>query len=196
MKRLISTVFTVIVHCAAFAAYAADISVQTRRQGDTIIVEASAEFAQRMEQAWAVLTDYDHLSRFIPNMESSKVVARKPAGPVVEQKGVARLWVFSYPFEVRLAVREFPPYRIESRGEGGSFRQFHGVYELSVVQGHTRLRYVGEMIPDFFMPPLFGAAVLKQNVEESFRALADEIVRRSEASRAGRAAIAAGTTNG
>ena len=193
MKRLISTVLTVVVHCAASAAYAADVSVQTRRQGDTIIVEASAEFADRMEQAWAVLTDYEHLSRFIPNMESSKVVARNPAGPVVEQKGVARMWVFSYPFEVRLAVREFPPYKIESRGEGGSFKQFHGVYELSVVQGRTRLRYVCEMIPDFFMPPLFGAAVLKQNVEESFRALADEIVRRSEASGAGRTA---GTTNG
>ena len=196
MKRLIGTVFALVVPCVALAAQATDVSVQARRQGDTIIVEASAEFSGRMDEAWAVLTDYEHLSLFIPNMESSRVVARTPVGPVVEQKGVARMWVFSYPIEVRLAVREFPPHRIESHSEGGSFKEFHGVYELSVAQGRTRLRYVCEMIPDFFIPPLFGAAVLKQNVEESFGALSREIVRRSETSRAGRAAIPAGAING
>ena len=182
MKRLLCTVLVLMFQFFADAAEAVDVVVQTRSQGRTIIVEASAEFSREMTRAWAVLTDYDHLSQFIPNMQSSWVVARTSAGPVVEQRGVARLLVFSIPLEVRLAVMEFPPHRIVSRGEGGSFREFRGMYDLSVVGGRTRLRYVCEMVPDFFVPPFLGTAMLRQNVEESFGALAEEIVRRSEAS--------------
>lgn len=182
MKRLICTVLVLIFQFIADAAQAVDVAVQTRRQGHAIIVEASAEFGHEMAQAWAVLTDYDHLSQFIPNMQSSRVVARTPAGLIIEQRGVARLLVFSFPLEVRLAVMEFPPHRIVSRGEGGSFKEFRGMYDLSVVGGRTRLRYVCEMVPDFFVPPFLGTAMLRQNVEESFGALAEEIVRRSEAS--------------
>ena len=170
-----------IVFLAAVSAHAADVSVKTRHQGSAIIVEASADVPGRAGQAWTVLTDYERLSSFIPNMESSRVVARGRAGLVIEQKGVARFLVFSYPIEVRLAVSEFPPNRIEAQGAGGSFKEFRGVYNLSVAQGRTRLHYVCEMVPDFFVPPIIGTAILQRNVEESFGALVDEIVRQHDA---------------
>lgn len=183
MNRLSCAALVCFIQFVAVAAHAVDVSIQTRRQDDAIIVEATAEFASRMEDAWAVLTDYDHLSQFIPNMESSRIVGRHPAGPVIEQKGVARLLLFRYPLVIRLAVMEFPPYRIVSRGAGGSFKYFRGVYDLSVIEGRTHLHYTCEMVPDFFIPPFLGTAVLRHNVEESFGALAHEIVRRSAASR-------------
>ena len=170
-----------IAFLVALSAHAADVSVSTRHQGGAIIVEASAEVPGRTGQAWTVLTDYERLSSFIPNMASSRVVARSKAGPVIEQKGVARFLVFSYPIEVRLVVAEFPPNRIEARGVSGSFKKFRGVYSLNVARGRTQLHYVCEMVPDFFVPPIVGTAILQRNVEESFGALVDEIVRRHEA---------------
>ena len=178
MNRLSCAAVMCSIQFLAVAAHAVDVSVQTRHQDSAVIVEATAEFAGRMEDAWAVLTDYDHLAQFIPNMESSRVVERRPAGPIVEQKGVARLLLFRFPLEVRLAVLEFPPHRIVSQGGGGSFKFFRGVYDLRIVEGRTRLRYVCKMVPDFFVPPLLGTALLRHNVEESFGALADEIERR------------------
>ena len=173
------TVVVLIVHFVTVAAHAVDVSVHTRRQSSVIVVEATADFTGRMEQAWNVLTDYDHLAQFIPNMKSSRIIERGSSGPLIEQKGVARLLLFDFPLEVKLVVTEFPPYRILSRGAGGSFKTFRGEYNLSIVEGRTRLRYVCEMVPDFFFPPILGTAMLRHNVEESFSALADEIVRRS-----------------
>jgi hypothetical protein len=195
MKRPVGIAFMVAVLFVAIAAHATDVSVQTRHHGDEIIVVASTEFAARMDEAWAVLTDYDHLARFIPNMRSSRVIARSPAGPVVKQKGVARMFAFSVPFQVTLAVRELPPDRIESRGAGGSFREFRGMYELDADHGRTRLRYTCTMIPDFFVPPLLGTMILEHDVKDSLGALADEIVRRSEVSMAGREAVPARAAN-
>jgi ribosome-associated toxin RatA of RatAB toxin-antitoxin module len=162
--------------CVAAVATAADISVQATRDGEAVEMEAVAEITAGLARAWEVLTDYNRLSQFVPDLRESRVVSREGAKAVVEQKGVARFLFFTYPIEVRLAVTEYPRQRIESQAIAGNFRELRSVYTLEAREGGVRLRYQGRLVPDFELP-LFHTYVLKSNVEATFRAMVEEIER-------------------
>jgi Polyketide cyclase / dehydrase and lipid transport len=157
---------------------AAEVVVHATRDGDVLLIEATAEFEGTIAQAWEVLTDYDRLPEFIPNLRLSRVIERGRGAVTVEQKGEARLLIFSYPIEVRLAINESPPVKLVSRVVAGNFREMSGVYTLGGQEGRVRLRYSGRMTPDFFVPPVVGTWILRYHVHETFAALVDEIVRR------------------
>jgi ribosome-associated toxin RatA of RatAB toxin-antitoxin module len=160
--------------CAAATAAAADVTVEATRDGEAVEVEAGAEIAVGAARAWQVLTDYNRLPQFVPDLHDSRVVSREGAKVVVEQKGVARFLFFTYPIEVRLEVTEYPHRRIESRAVAGNFRELRSTYTLEPREGGVRLRYQGRLVPDFQLP-LFGTWVLRNNVEATFRAMVEEI---------------------
>src|SRR5262245_50368574 len=99
MAAVLSRAVFVLCLCALSLAQAADVTVRATREGDVLLIEASAEFEADAAVTWRVLTDYDRLAEFIPNLRTSRVVARTTGEITVEQKGVARLLVFSYPVE-------------------------------------------------------------------------------------------------
>ena len=178
MARILPRALLVLCMGVAPPAPAAEVLVHATREGDALLIEASAAFAGTIAQTWQVLTDYDHLATFIPDMSVSRVTGRSGDAVTVEQKGEARLLFWSYPIEVKLAVTEFPPGKVVSRAVAGSFKEMSGAYELESQAGLVRMRYSGRVVPGFFMPPLIGTWVLRRHVETAFGALVDEIVRR------------------
>lgn len=146
-------------------------------------IEASAELQADVRVVWQTLSDYDRLAEFIPNLKSSRVLARTAEGVVVEQQGEYSFLFFSQPVEVRLLVVESPPHRIVSRAINGSFREMTGSYELSPVAGGVRLRYSGRMRPDFDLPPVFGVVAARVAAHRQFRGMVDEIMRRAATAR-------------
>ena len=178
MARFFS--LTLLALLVSAPAECADVAVNVTRNGNVFQIEASAEFAGTVARTWKVLTDYDRLAEFVPDMETSRVMSRNGNEAVVEQKGKARVLFFSFPVDLRLAVVERPYERVVSRAVAGNFREMRGTYSLETGQGRILLRYTGRMVPDFFVPPLIGTLALKHNVETSFRALVDEIERRNK----------------
>lgn len=166
---------------APAALNAADVMVRASREGDVIHVEASAEFVADGWRVWQVLTDYDHLADFIPDMHTSRVLERRKGTAIVEQKGDFRLLFLNFPIEVTFVVKEFPQELIVSHAVKGSFLEMHNAYNLQVQQKRVRLRYEGHMKPDFLVPPLIGTIALKRSVERQFGALVDEIIQRQQA---------------
>ncbi len=162
----------------AVPAQAAEVTVRATRNGDALEVVAVAEFDGDIARTWQVLTDYGRIAEFVPNLQVSRVISRGRNSAVVEQKGEARVLFFSYPIDVRLAVTEHPHERVESRAVAGNFREMRNAYTLEQRQGRVSLRYTGHLVPDFFVPPLIGTLALRLNVEETFRALVEEIERR------------------
>ena len=162
----------------ATTAQAAEVTVHATRNGDALEVVAVAEFEGDVVRTWQVLTDYGRIAEFVPNMQMSRVISRGGNSAVVEQQGEARMLFFSYPINVRLAITEHPRERVESRAVAGNFREMRNIYTLELRQGRVLLRYSGHLIPDFFVPPLIGTLALRNNVEETFRALVEEIERR------------------
>jgi carbon monoxide dehydrogenase subunit G len=177
-----------IIACAAALlpaqpAAAQDVSVVTLREGEFVTVSATAGMQVDPRIAWEVLSDYDHLAEFIPDMLSSRVVRRNADGILVEQKGEIGFLFFRRPLEVTLAVTEQPPLRILARGVAGNVKDMEARYELQSSEAGVKLDYFGRFIPEFFMPPIIGMAVLRSSMKRQFRAMVVEILRRDALAR-------------
>ncbi len=154
---------------------AAPISVHTERHGERFDVQAAAEIDADLSDAWTVLTDYDRLAQFIPGMLDSRVVSREGTSVIVEQRGEVRLLFLKFPMQIRLAVLEYPPHRVESQLISGNFKQMHGIYHVDKLKSGLRLRYEGSFTPDFAIPLLVGTLMVRNLVEARFRAMVLEI---------------------
>ncbi len=158
-----------------------EIAIDTERDGDYVTVAATADMAVEPRIAWEVLSDYDHLADFIPDMKSSRVVSRSGNSVRVEQKGEFGFLFYQQPVDVTLEILEEPPARITARSAGGNVRDLETRYELEKTAQGVRLVYHGRFIPEFAVPPLIGMPFVRRVVERRFRAMITEIVRRDAA---------------
>ncbi len=91
---------------------------------------------------WEVLTDYDHLSDFIPNLASSTVVARKEKRVQLNQVGSQQLLGLRFSAQVQLEL-------VEDRAKGqlkfhmikGDFSRFEGNWIMRDLDRGTSLLY-------------------------------------------------------
>ena len=82
-----------------------------------------------IEEVWAVLTDYDRLTSFIPNLISSRVVSREGLEVVLEQEGAQRFAGLRFTAKVTLELRERrPDGMLDFRMVSGDFRRFEGAW--------------------------------------------------------------------
>ncbi len=167
----------------ARAAAAEAIETRIERQGEYITVNASALMQVDARIAWEVLSDYDNLARFIPDMKSSRVVSRSGGRVRVEQKGEFGFFFYRQPVDVTLEVFEQPPHRIDARRIAGNIRELETRYELGTSDAGVRFGYSGRFIPAFSLPPLIGMPIVRRIVERRFRALVEEIARRDALAR-------------
>jgi ribosome-associated toxin RatA of RatAB toxin-antitoxin module len=182
--NILKVILAALLGAQAGAASAAeDLAIEVERTGERFSVRARATLAAPAELAWQVLTDYENLPRFIPGLSHSAVQLRGANRVLLEQKGEARFLVFSFPIEVRLEVRESPHAWISSHAVAGNLKRMHGRYELQPDAAGVRLRYTGELEPDFELPALIGPYVLRTMVEEQFAAMVAEIERRGALAR-------------
>jgi hypothetical protein len=65
---------------------AKDIAVSIDRNGNTFAVRVELEVEATPEEVFAVLTDYDHMARFVSNVLESRTVRRDGDRLAVEQK--------------------------------------------------------------------------------------------------------------
>jgi carbon monoxide dehydrogenase subunit G len=163
---------------------AQEVSIRTQRDGEFVLVSASALMQVDPDVAWAVLSDYDHLARFIPDMESSRVVSRDGNRVRVEQKGEMGFFFYKEPVNILLDVHEEPPSRITARGIEGNIKGLETRYELHSSGAGIRLDYAGRFVPDFTIPPIIGMPLMNRLIERRFRAMVIEIQRRDALARA------------
>jgi ribosome-associated toxin RatA of RatAB toxin-antitoxin module len=155
------------------------LDIETHRRDETITVEVSAEMPVDPRSVWSVITDYDHLARFIPYMRSSRVLQRDADRVIVEQTGELVFLFFHQPVEATLEVVEYPPTHVAARAIGGNLKALEGRYAIeSLPSGYTRLSYSGRLVPDFDVPPVIGRIALQRVMARQFDAMVREIVRR------------------
>ena len=83
------------------------------------------------ENLWRVLTDYDRLSEFIPNLAESKVISRNGNKVELAQVGSQDFLGFSFSAEVLLEFEEEPSKgRLKFHLLEGDFRRFDGSWIL------------------------------------------------------------------
>ena len=137
-----------------------DVSIRTARDGEFVVVAATAVMRVDPTVAWAVLSDYDHLAKFIPDVKSSRILSRDGNKVRVEQKGVVGFWFYKEPVVVILEVHEEPHHRITARSVDGNVRGLETRYELQASGGGVRLDYAGRFVPEFAIPPVVGMPIV------------------------------------
>ena len=94
MSNARRTLAAAVALCAALAALAAsaagptdDIAVHVEKAGSAVRVRVDCPVAAPSAVAWDVLTDYDHMARFVTNLSASTVRLRFGDRLQVHQKG-------------------------------------------------------------------------------------------------------------
>ena len=157
-----------------------EVTVDAQRHGDTVVVRASAIFDTDAATAWRVLTDYGRYRAFVPGLRASRVVAREGSHVIVEQTGVAPLWLLSLPMTITYDIVESPPTGLHSRAAVPGAGVLDSSYALAPAGGALRLDYLGTITiaPGPMTPLREGAA--ERAIVGHFRALVDEMERRSK----------------
>jgi hypothetical protein len=133
--------------------------------------------------AWSVLTDYNHLARFVPDMEESRVVSR-PGEPIrVYQRGQKSWLLLGVPLEMVLQMDEVPPTRIRFHLVSGSLHKMHGQWQLIPHRGGVRVGYLAHIEPGLLSPRVPGDSYLiESDIENMLNAVGREMLRRKSLS--------------
>jgi ribosome-associated toxin RatA of RatAB toxin-antitoxin module len=168
------------VACAS-ARSPAEVSVNATSRDGAVQVTARAVVRAPIELIWQTLTDYDHLSQFVPGIDSSRVVSRQGEQLIIEQKGSAHWWLFFYPIRVTVASTERPYESIDVRLLQGNLRRLDGSYRIEArPDGSTQLTWQGLIEPDTPLPAFITSAVLRRSISEQFAGMVKEIERRAD----------------
>ena len=154
------------------------IDVGVRIQGGEVIVDVDCHVAATPQEAWAVMTDYDHATEFISKLEKSVVQSRTGDTLVVSQKGRMGYGPFSVPIETVTEIRLTPYEKMQSRLISGNMKKNEGTTRLIPDAKGTRIVYHLESIPEAWIPPIIGRAIVEFESRARFGQLLDEILRR------------------
>ncbi|MFN6538047.1 MAG: SRPBCC family protein [Nostoc sp. EkiNYC01] len=119
-------------------------------------ISAKLRIPQPVEQIWKVLTDYEALADFIPNLAKSRLIEHPDGGIRLEQVGSQRLLNFNFCARVVLDLEEYFPKEINFRMVEGDFKGFSGSWCLEPCSlGEdvgTNLFYTIQVWPKLTMP--------------------------------------------
>lgn len=158
-----------------------EVSVSRMRQDQQAFFEMHASgFVRRSQtKAWQVLTDYERLHEFVPNLLSSKLLERNGAQAMLEQKGRVGFFIMTRTVHLVVRVTEHPCTALDIALVAGDMKHYVTRWELAPstrngVSG-TRISYSGMVEPDFFVPSLFGAVLLRADLKRMLEAVITEI---------------------
>lgn len=161
------------------AAADADIQVRVQKNGPEITVEVDFPVSASIAVAWEVLTDYDHMTEFISNLESSVVQVRDGNTLQVYQKGKAARGPLKITFENVREVELVPYQEIRSRLISGDLKA--SAFTTRLVDDGVLMRVVnrGKYTPKIWVPPIIGTALIEAETRKQFGEIRAEILRRS-----------------
>jgi ribosome-associated toxin RatA of RatAB toxin-antitoxin module len=132
-----------------------DVEVCTdKAEGRQRQISARIQISHPVEKVWQVLTDYDHLADFIPNLAKSQKIEHPQGGIRLEQVGTQSLLKFKFCAKVVLDMVEQFPHQLDFQLVEGDFKKFFGSWVLqpSADGTGTELSYSVCVLPPLTMP--------------------------------------------
>jgi len=158
----------------------AEARVQVESKAAALYVQAEIDTTADSETAWAVLTDYDRWTEFIPDLVMSRVISR-PGDPLqLEQRGRIPTMP-NFPVVMILQVEETPSERIRFYRTAGNVQSFAGEWLIEGKSRKVRLVYRAVVMPGFPMPPQVSMEIFRNDAKVRMEAMAQEMARRMPA---------------
>jgi len=166
---------------ACNAAAAADSPVRkldVAFEGDAYVVNAVFFAPAPPNVAWDVLTDFDKLQGWVPNVAESKVVKREDSVVTVEQRGVAKYGAASFPYVTERRIELKPPSGIRTAQVKGNMKRVESTIALESEGKGTRIVYHLEIVPSLLAGAVMSKAFVEHEVGDQFTAIVGEMTRR------------------
>ena len=154
------------------------VTIQTEKlEGQQRRILACTDIPFTAEQVWQVLTDYDNLSSFIPNLSLSQRLSHPNGGIRLEQMGSQCFLNIKFCARVVLDMVETFPKELRFSMVEGDFRQFEGKWTLEPVaegQGNgVRLGYDLVIRPPRAMPVGLIERHIRNDLTRNLQAIGD-----------------------
>jgi ribosome-associated toxin RatA of RatAB toxin-antitoxin module len=154
------------------------ITVNVEAHGKLIVADVSFDVPASPDEIWAVLTDYDRMAEFLPNLDYSKKLEGNEDTFQVAQRGKVFFGPFAISFAYIQEVALTPYKEIRFHLISGTFKQLDGVVQLFEVGGSTRVIYHGVSIPTFPLPNAIIVVMTEQTIRDQFESMKEEILQR------------------
>ena len=157
---------------------AQDLTVDVQKHDGMLVIDVNMLVKVSPSEAWAVLTDYDHMAQFLPNLRSSKIIEKADGKIKIDQSGAVSYGFLSVPFEVVREIELRPDTEILSRVISGSLKQEFASTRLQADGSGARIFYHSESVPNVWVPPGIGPAFVKDEVRAQFENMRSEMMKR------------------
>ena len=183
-SRALVALLLALVPIRAWSANAnQDIVVHVRKSGENIAVDVDCPVDAPRLIVWEVLTDYDHMARFVSNLEWSEVEGRVDNVLRVHQKGKATRGPLTLTFDNVREVELVPHREIRSRLISGDLKASDFVTRIEEVDARIHILNSGRYTPNIWVPPVIGPAMIQAETQKQFGEIRTEILRRSALAR-------------
>ena len=174
---------TVFALMGAMNVMAADAPVPTpeahvTQNGKEVDLDTSFTVPVSRDIAWQVLTDFEHMPQFVPNLASSKVLDKEGNKWKVEQTGKVSAGLFHVSYD---SVRELTltqPSEIKAHTVGGDSGAMESVTTLTEKNGETVVSYRAQWTPNSSLLGSLGAGSARSQLQHQFGAMENEMLKR------------------
>lgn len=163
---------------------ARDIAVAIDREGDTFSVTAELVVDATPQEVFAVLTDFEHMARFVSNVIESRVVGRDGDRIAVEQKSRLAFGPIELEFTNVRDVETVPFREIRSRVTEGDMEGSSFTTTIAARAARTWIGNRGSFHSNRWLPPVIDRLVLEDETRKQFQEFRIEILRRKAAATA------------
>jgi ribosome-associated toxin RatA of RatAB toxin-antitoxin module len=147
-------------------------------------ISASIDISATPTNIWTVLTDYENLPDFIPNLKVSRRLDHPQGGLRLEQVGTQRFLRLNFSARVVLDLEEQCPDRIQFQMVEGDLKAYAGYWQLEALGDspvNTRLSYSVQVTPKRTMPVALIEKRLSQDLAINLAAIRQRVIELFEA---------------
>lgn len=153
--------------------------VTVTRADGAYVVEAQFSVSRPAAEVITVLTDYDGIPRFLPDIRRSVVRRRDGSRTTVEQEAVSSVMLFSRRVHLLLEIDETSDALVFRDTSGRSFERYEGAWRVSPSGDATLVRYELQAKPAFSVPEFVLMRLFRRDSRETIARIAAEIARRA-----------------
>lgn len=158
------------------------------RNGQTVVTGEKGKYVAKVlvtaspDAVWRVLTDYANLSKFIPNMTSSKVLESYGNRKVIEQVDTRQVFIVSIVSRTKLAIEETDRKQIDFRLIDGDLSKMEGYWKIEPVSSipnrpanQVLITYTVNAQPSDSTPADAFYGIFKDALNDTLQAIKNEI---------------------
>jgi len=168
-----------LLQAALAVAEQSPASLTVREEKGVYTVVARFLVDQPPSVALTVLTDYEQIPRFMPDIRTSIVRERTTGRVVVEQEAVSGVMLFSKRVHLVLEIEERPEAVVFRDRCGVSFVRYEGAWRVSLQNGQTAITYELTAEPSFDVPRFMLKRLFRRDSAEMIKRLQREIATRA-----------------